>query len=243
MLKILKRKFLKKKIANIEENNQLSSKYHLEFIGVSGIGKTTLCQLYQEKSKLNFLKKNQLKCISILDQHMNSIYWFLLNSKMRNLNQFNITDKQRLELTRYFLNEVFLDSNLIEQSNSRKVLLEEGLFHNFNKELCTLSDEDFSKVIENRAFVFLNAKNVNIIYNRIHHRIANGGHTNIFHQNLSEVELKSNIFESIKAFKKLVLKIQEQGIPIIQIDAEDSVENQLQVLLKFEVEVLTNINS
>lgn len=206
-------------------DNRLDSKFTIEFIGPSGIGKSTLFKEYFSKTDFNFYTQNDIyKIKSRLDEQniLSNIYKELLFKKHSNLLDRAYNAYVSTELLNYFTKIVSEDIVIQNASKDFGFIIEEGIVHNFSMELFQLSNENLSLLLKNRIIIYIRPENPNLIVQRIKKRASEGGHVVIHHNNKTDEELLNIAKQSIVHFDKLINRIKELNIPCIQIIAEEN---------------------
>lgn len=206
-------------------DNSLDSKFIIEFIGPSGIGKSTLFKEYFSKTDFNFYTQNDLyKIKSKLDQQkiLSIIYNELLLNKHNNLLIKGYNAYINTELLNYFTKIVSEDIIIQNSYKDCGFILEEGIAHNFSMELLQLSNEHLSLLLKNRIVVYLRPEDPNIVVQRIKKRANEGGHIVIHHNNKTDEELLNIAIQSIANYDKLIERIKVLNFPYLQIISEEN---------------------
>ncbi len=135
----------------------------IEFIGVSGVGKSTLykAMIKQRASDDNWLGvKEYINYINgniwPLDKDIHPVYKKILNKKYEQVTRkYNIKDT--IGFMAFFLKNI-KEEIIARHSNQKYTLvIEEGLFHNFGSAIMELHQKneiDLNSLIKNRALVF-----------------------------------------------------------------------------------------
>ncbi len=223
--RILKLLFSHKNTEKKFFDNSLDSKFIIEFIGPSGIGKSTLFKEYFSKADFNFYTQYDIFKIKykLGEQNiLSSIYKELLFNKHHNLLERAYNAYVSTELLNYFTKIVSEDIIIQNSHKDFGFILEEGIVHNFSMELLQLTNEHLSLLLKNRIIVYMRPENPNLIVQRIKKRANDGGHTVIHHNNKTYEELLNIAIQSIVIFDKLIDKLKELNIPYLQIIAEEN---------------------
>lgn len=205
--------------------NSLDSNFIIEFIGPSGIGKSTLFKEYFSTTDFNFYtQKDVYKVKSKLDEQdiLSFIYKELLFNKHSNLLKRTYNAFVSTELLNYFTKIVSEDIIIQNSHKDFGFILEEGIVHNFSKELLQLTNEHLSLLLKNRIIIYMRPENPNLIVQRIKKRECEGGHIVIHHKNRTDEELLDIAKQSVEHFDKLINRINELNFPYLQIIAEEN---------------------
>lgn len=223
--RILKLLFSHKNTEKKFFDNSLDSKFIIEFIGPSGIGKSTLFKEYFSKADFNFYTQNDIyKIKSRLDEQniLSNIYKELLFKKHSNLLDRAYNAYVSTVLLNYFTKIVSEDIIIQNSNKDFGFVLEEGIVHNFSMELLQLTNEHLSLLLKNRIIIYMRPENPNLVVQRIKKRANEGGHIVIHHNNKTDDELLNIAKQSVVHFDKLINKIKELDIPCLQIIAEEN---------------------
>lgn len=223
--RILRRILHNKNIAKKLFSYSLDSKFILEFIGPSGVGKSTLFKEYFSNVDFNFYTQNDIyKVKSKLDEQkiLSIIYHELLLNKHNNLLKKDYNAYTISELLNYFSKIVSEDILIQNSYKDCGFILEEGITHNFTTELLQLSNEHLSLLLKNRIIIYLKPENPNLIVQRIKKRANECGHIVIHHKNKTDEELLNIAKQSIENFDKFIDRLKGLHIPYIQIIAEEN---------------------
>lgn len=218
----------------IKKNN--SDGKIIEFIGPSGAGKSLLYNA--TKNSLSAVWGN-LKTLNkfqndIFDEQLAAIHWQLFKYKLTKVDSINSDGLVKLKLMEYF-KEVLSDNlRVLQLENEAGVFLEEGLCHNFSKELLSLNKEDLLKILGNRYLVCLFPKDPKVIVNQIRKRTSEGGHTVFHHNGLNDNALEELTKIAIINFRELIIRLKEYDIPICQLYVEDGIELNSKKIIEFE---------
>lgn len=220
---------------------------YIEFIGASGVGKSTLFE--------KVMNKSWKKWMSI--KHFEVLYRQKLKSR-----DF---DKQPLyqELALYRINEVvsaqdeILPFDMLEAcSSGYNTISLDALVHLYNKESIVISEEgllqfnsnaikhlitsdknSMKSLLNNRAVVYCYTS-PEIVVDRILKREMETGNIWFKHKGLSKDELYKVVSDNIEE-KHNLIKVLEKHIPILYIDTNEDLKNNRKKVIDF---ILSNHN-
>lgn len=204
---------------------KLKPKVIVEFIGPAGVGKSTLFRETFTNANFEFYTQNN---IGIFENNLlksdiqNDVYNQLLLSKHENVLKLGENAFVNAKLINYF-SRIIKDDIIIQNSiTACGFILEEGLSHNFSKELLGLSDNLFSVALLNRVLIYLRPDNPELVVQRIRKRQNEGGHTVVHHSGKTDRELLNIALNSIVNFDNLLVRAKQFAIPYVKISAEDT---------------------
>lgn len=211
--------------------------HSIEFIGPSGVGKSTLFEEIKNRTAGEWYFREKLPGLTLKhnqDMMDGGLHWKVLFAKSVNLEERLLNGFRKAKLMRYFSEVILHDLHLIYGLSDRGFLLEEGICHNFSKELNDLPDDDFKKIMAGRALVYLKPKNSSIVVKRIRERAKNGGHIVTHHIGLTDNQLREIAETNMTNFDTLTSRAQAIGIPVCTVYAEDDINQSAKTLLDFE---------
>lgn len=245
VLKKIKSFFRYKKVDFVKEEIELPLKFVnnkiVEFIGVSGIGKSTLFHFAKDKlaARWEYYIPNSDFKENLFEEKITRIHCELLENKLSKTKTMAISYLSKLQLSAYF-NKVLLD-NLILVGNSHKgFFIEEGLCHNFPVELWELNDDELSFVLKNRFLIYVKTENPLTVVDQIKKRTSEGGHTVYHHIGLSDEQLLDLVINSMEQFESFFHKIKNSQIPVCVLMIEDGLEVNSNKILQFENKILND---
>jgi len=199
----------------------------IEFIGPSGVGKTTLFKKMKELNKNNswigIKEYYKFKANKGKYNRDFKLYESLIDYKIKNISQADFDAYKKLRLLSFFYKK--LKEELFARSTNDEfaIVLEDGIFHNFTPEFIRLSEEksdSFKRLLQKRAFVFLHAPPE---YNarNILKRKKETGAIRPQHEKLNNEELISRQTQVLRTKQKLITIIDTFEIPILKIDTSE----------------------
>lgn len=208
-----------------KEKNQIENKV-VEFMGISGVGKTTLCNYYLDSREKDFDDKIitpsevQSFC-NISSIEISGIYDKLLSMWFEDLaTKFSyFPGNKKFVMIRYFRSILAEDAKLACCFNNKIIVLDGGLFHNFSLKLMKLiDDKEIRELLKNKAIIYCWAS-PDFIFNNVKHR-AQTGEVNLFHQRLNDEELYNFISKSLENRRRAVIEFEKFGIPVLKVNTE-----------------------
>lgn len=208
----------------------------IELIGPSGVGKSTLFKKLAIELNGGFNTRTDIdrhKPIGILSELIRPAHDVLLQTKLVNLTKRDYNAYINADLMRYFCGIISEDIAMGAIANERGFLLEEGLFHNFSKELVALEEVELKAITKGRIIVYLRPKAPQTVVERIRKRQQEGGHVVAHHIGKTNEELLTLAENSTIDFDLLIQRLEAIGVPVFQITAEAPVEiNELLYFLR-----------
>ncbi|MGB1308626.1 MAG: hypothetical protein ACPG6B_06930 [Oceanihabitans sp.] len=240
MIKRVFKKFFKKKSVQpsvvVKPKKNLSEGRIVEFIGPSGIGKTTLYNTIIKELTSNWINAKNFKEheYGTANEELFAIHWKLLKYKLERVDSFNLGSLEKINLVQYFKQVLLENIKMINVKGKSGYLLEEGLCHNFSIELLNLNEKELKAVLGNRYIISVLPKDTKTVVNQIRKRTVEGGHTVAHHKNLNDEELEEYCKISTKAFEKFTNHIQKFNFPLCTLYVEDGIEFNSNKIIDFE---------
>jgi len=220
----------------VEKKSNCSGGKIIEFIGPSGVGKSTLYELTKNNlsSVWNSSQKiNKYQLIST-DGKLIDTHWEIFKNKLNFIDSLKTNSIEKLKLVGYFNTVLLNNIKLMQIQDEFGFFLEEGICHNFSRELLALNNEELLSVIRNRCLICVLPKDSMTVVNQLRKRAKDGGHTVFHHTGLDDEELNELSKDSTQIFIKFLDCIQKFKIPICQLYAEDGLEINSKKIIEFE---------
>ncbi|WP_426483861.1 hypothetical protein [Flavobacterium sp. 2] len=226
---------VKSDAAKLPVNNKI-----VEFVGVSGIGKSTLYHATIKRLsgqwKFNFFNLKFEE--SLFDNKISEIHWSLLKDKLSNVDIYSCDHSRKIQLLSYF-NKVLLDNlKMINENDQIGFFIEEGVSHNFSEELQKLSDEELKVILKNRFLIYVKTNDPSIVVTQIRKRTNEGGHTVFHHIGLNDEQLSELVVDDMKQLESFFNRIEKIKIPFCSINIEDGLEAGISKIVQFENQIL-----
>lgn len=220
---------------------------YVEFVGVPGVGKTTLYKNVFKEIKRKWRDIHELKTIFIKhaeDQNAESLlcYQELAQHKMQSIETRNYSGIDQMKLVKYFHSVLIADSFGYLFNNDYNVMSEEGLIHNFGDSLLALfkgNKEEFENLMKHRAVVYCHAP-AEIVAKQILEREKKTGRLLPQHKVSSFDELVNLQNESLKLKQQLIDFLSKHDIPILSIDTSDPMTGNVAQVKHFLTELTHN---
>lgn len=211
----------------------------IEFIGVSGVGKSTLyAQLdlkmknwisIKEYLKYNNSEKNDLWVdeLSLYQQFANINFSSICKSKMLSF------DKFRIASYRYGL--LRKDIVIYLRKDNAVVITDDGLVHNSNSAFIELYKESpslFMELLKNKCFIYCYT-NPERLGKQIVKRYEERGFMAPQHKNKSLEELIEIQDSLMKEREKLLGIFEKEKIPVLRVDTSDNAEINVKKIYDF----------
>lgn len=206
---------------------------YVEFVGIAGVGKTTLYNTVFEEIKKEWRNIHELQ--RIFKEHNDSKaiesslrYQKLADYKMESLKSREISGLDKMNIVKYFHSVLVADSIMHIYNKDYDIISEEGLIHNFGEsiyKLFTTNKEETKNLMKNRAVIYCKTS-PEIVADRILERQKKTGVLLPQHKVCSYDELVSLQKKSLALKHQFIDFLSEYGIPVLSIDTSNSmIEN------------------
>lgn len=220
---------------------------YVEFVGIPGVGKTTLYENVFKKVKRNWRDIHELQRIFM--EHTNGIatesqlcYQMLAQSKMQSLETRNFSGIDQMKLVKYFHSVLIADSLVHLFNNKYNIMSDEGLIHNFGEGLLALSisnSDELKNLLKRRAVIYCHTS-AEIIAKRIIERGEKTGRLLPQHKVNSFDELVSLQKKSLDQKNQLLGFLSEKDIPFLSIDTSNPMTENVDQVKHFLTELAYN---
>lgn len=214
----------------------------MEFVGVSGIGKTTFLNRisnqnlregwFLTKDLYRFHPAESLDSLKSINREQETVYRFMLNSVFDELiakQEFPFSIK--VDIFHYLINVVKYDVFMRNSSFPKGFMLDEGIVHNFAKEIVALYslakngnfslDETVGLLFKNRALVYLSASEDYIIGNLKKRENDQTAVINNWYPLLGNDRLTEFVREKILIAGQIFRIAGELNVPTLHLDVEN----------------------
>lgn len=210
----------------------------IELFGPSCSGKNFIVESLNESIRRDWLFRSDLDKIELRESGAlvdNRGYEQLLLGAI----ETSISRKKEIQLQIRFIRYLaqVISNDLKAQHGDRSVVLDEGIFQLFTKELLALPDENFRRVTGSRNIVFLSVHDARVVVKQIRKRIHETGHTNRQHAGKTDAQLKQTVDRNIALSQELMCRAESFGVPVLRLFAENGAEHNSQALSNFMKEV------
>lgn len=195
----------------------------VEFIGPPGVGKTTLKNAVLQHIQLHLHDKAEIKYLKngVSD---NRPFWQLLRQKLERVEALVSGERDRFRALDFFIREVKIESEM-HRNPHHSYILDEGLCHNFNSELLSLTDDSFLRCIENRWIIYLRPENPKAIVERLIQRTQSTNQIVFYHQGKAPDELEKLTLQSCENLDRFIDRFKKLSSNLLILNADDSLEN------------------
>ena len=213
----------------------------IEFVGVSGAGKTTLFkQLVKSRTKKdNWMPIEQfLAHCEKQDRKKESKEPHLKLLELKTKRIFARRDYSmftKMGLLSFFYENLKKDRILYKHNKNYKVLWHDGITHNYSAdfvELYSQNKESAAALFENTAVVYFNSSN-NAVTKNIIKRQRQSGQIRPQHKNLTQEELTAKAEQSLLKKQEVLKVIKEHNVPVLEIDASEKLAENVRKVRHF----------
>lgn len=217
--------------------------YHIEFMGVSGVGKS---HLYKAIKKLNSDK--WMSAVEFRNRNMDKFDKSLLveNAIYQKLAEYRINppnknqDDYRSPLVLLFMAQVFFNSILkdyliAEYNKDYTVISPDGLTHNFIRELFEMEKNDnelFLEYFKNRAVVHVTAPSSQII-EQILDRHGKKDRLPPQYMNKSREKILEIVEDHSSKMEGAIKILKDIGVPVLRLDNSEDLSNNIDKIQAF----------
>ena len=213
---------------------------YVEFVGVPGVGKTTLYKNVFNKVKENWRDIHEFQRIFIKHAEGKAVesllcYQELAQHKIQSIETRNYSGIDQMKLVKYFHTVLIADSLVFLFNNDYNVMSEEGLIHNFGDSLLALSKgnkEEFENLMKHRAVVYCHAP-AEIVAKRILEREEKTGRLLPQHKVDSFDKLVNLQKKSLEQKHQLIDFLPIYDIPFLSIDTSNPMSENVNQVLHF----------
>lgn len=208
----------------------------LEFIGTSGVGKTTLFRGCLRKLRSRWFSSYHLDFLtrSVRSCEPDEILMQILKrniEKILNSDSFcpwhSLLD---LNLSVRVMHETML---IAQKTHPMGFAFDEGLFRHFRAEILEMTDDSSVELWEKRAFVYLQARSPETALSRLKARRMKLAPKHS-QRELTDDQILSRIARDQQMFQSILDRARSFGCPVLVLDAEEPIQQSIEKVLKFE---------
>lgn len=219
----------------------------IEFMGASGVGKTTLRDYYLKHHTTNFqravITEQDLSKYIIEPEEepsdKNEFYNHLYLLKLKRMSQSNDTffkSNRRVNLFYKYLHNDYLIRNFL---NDKTALLDQHVFKFFTEDFNRLGESSVKMgFLKNRVIIYCSASPEQIV--AYIQKRSKSGSTRSVHFNKQKGELLKETKEHLEARKNDIDKLEKSGAQIIRVDTELELAENTKVIDNFLSSYLKN---
>lgn len=211
---------------------------YIEFMGVPGVGKSTLFnQISYGKNTTtlnNFIKMHKRNYDDKLIESQ-PIYSILAEEKLKEVLLKNFSSFDKLKILHFFFLVLFNDLILYKFNKNTIVVAEEGLFHNFGNVIETVRNTENKELLQNlfknRAIVYCYSTPEKVAH-QIMKRYEESGKLLPQHKTKNFEELVELQKQALKNKERTLDILKEFDIPVLMINtSNDTSENLIKINL------------
>lgn len=207
---------------------------YIEFVGVSGVGKSTLCRAMQAQHKSSEKWMERLDFLSYQpkihnDDIISTTYLQILENKTEKIWTSGLTNLDKIKLLAFFYQNIQEEAATLLHNKNATIINEDGVFHNFQPELLDIYNNDlhlFRELAEYRAIVYC-TNNAENIAKQIQKRQSESNEIRPYHKvkTFDElVEIQNKLLEETSTFVKI---LQEISIPVLVLNTSDDLSENV----------------
>ncbi len=226
---------------HIRSKNDNTKPLYIEIIGASGVGKTFLFNKLKKRTRHwvtwdeFLLDKKNLINDTTLDDHV--FYQTITKYHLEIFNDLNYRPVEKLRSLSWHSMRL-VDDYLIKTYNKNQIVInDEGFLLSFYRSFNLLINKEPNflkncKELENRAFIFCHADS-DVIAKNVIKRTEEGGHIIPMDKVDFLEELIAVQEKKIRDFKKLKNHLDALGLPILEINTSDEIDDNIKKINDF----------
>ncbi|AIJ44657.1 hypothetical protein O987_02345 [Comamonas testosteroni TK102] len=204
----------------------------IEFIGPSGIGKTTFFNHLKGVIDPAWLGMDDVREIAKTQNvsEPDDIVRTIIYRKRENVEKLNRSEFQKKFIGDYF-NEIITLDQLVSSSKNLKLINDDGVFHNFSKEILSASKEKYNevqKLLLNRKIIYFTASSEKILDNLKERHQKTPGASNDWYgyTQKNSISIQEMIEISVNESEEIYNLVKSMGAAVMRINLdEDNMEN------------------
>ena len=195
----------------------------VEMMGPGGVGKTTTYRAMVDRLPGPWVahdSRDFKNKVLRTDGPAEDFRVKLVRRAARDIEARNISELEKLDLLSFKVRMARSDA-LSFHAPEDWIFCEQGILQNFTGEVDHATDPLFRKVMMRRAVIALLARRPNVVVDNIRSRTVEGGHTLQAHARASDEELERIIISHTRRFKRLIARMDREGVPNLCVYIED----------------------
>lgn len=209
----------------------------IEFIGTQGIGKSTLNNDLHRFLKNDWFFRADLAQVGpaeteagIVEQLHRDIYF----RRIQRLKRKEADPWESITTSRQMSRVIGESLTLLTNEFPRGFILDESLFKNFPKEVMKLGAQNPEPLWTNRAFICLQARDLETVVARYRGRVAERRSRGLLQRPPGDDEIRARVTRDNNVFGKIVEQARAFDCPVIVVYAEDDHKENINRILEFE---------
>ncbi|WP_140937945.1 hypothetical protein [Sphingobacterium lumbrici] len=219
----------------------------VEFFGTSGVGKSTLCNYFIERTTVKekilqtadlvpYVRDKRVKLIGIYDA--------LLSAKIDEVAAAPYAGFQKFNHIIYCHNVISIACMIKKYLNDKIVILDEGLFQMFGRQIQKLEDDPQLQELFDKTILIHCTASTDFIYNNIQKRAENEKIVQLFHQNQNKEELYRLVEKNVADINSFVQQLKKKGVAILEINTENLLSHNHELIEKYlETQIASSLCS
>ena len=213
---------------------------YVEFVGVPGVGKTTLYNNVFKQIKNKWLDISELQ--QIFAEHSNgkasesfSCYQDLAQHKVTTVASYDHSGLDKMKILKYFHSVLINDSLVYLFNKEYNIMSDEGVIHNFGEGIVALSkykESEYKDFLKQRAIIYCETS-ASIIAKRIKEREKITGNLLPQHKVDSFDILVQHQEKALYNYRHIFDYSSKYNIPILPINTSEPMYDNIQKVIEF----------
>lgn len=209
----------------------------VEFIGTQGIGKSTLNNAVHKSLQDNWFFRADLGTVGpaqTRSPEIEALHRALYFQKIHHLEETQPDPWKSITVARQMSRVISESLTMLSHSFARGFFLDEGLFKNFTREVLELDADTAAPLWQNRAFVYLRARDPASVIARYRGRVQDRQRTGGLQRAPTDEELNARIKQDDLLYDQVTDMAARFGCPVLVVCAEDDHAENVRKILEFE---------